>query len=195
MAHLSTGQILRDEVEKRTPLGLFAKERMACGELLPDNVVLVSNRIAQEDCQRFGYILDGFPRNASQVRNLKTLDYRWLATKFRVYQGLSMQDYDIMVDLVFLLNRSDEDAIEWMRERLYDPSTGIIYHSRYFPPPSKRLPFLQRRMDDNEETMRKRLVHFRSSCPSILQVFKVEHQLINCASRHVHAFIGTCYRY
>ncbi len=59
---ISTGDILRDAVNRKTPLGLAAKARMEAGELVPDEVVegIVEERINQPDC-REGFILDGFP--------------------------------------------------------------------------------------------------------------------------------------
>ncbi|EME27338.1 adenylate kinase [Galdieria sulphuraria] len=153
--HLSTGQILREEMNKNTSLGALAAQYMKQGDMLPDSIMLplISSRIAQQDCQNKGYILDGFPRTISQA--------------------LKMSSHHIGVDIVFLLQRSDEDAIEWMRERLYDPLTGILYHPTYYPPPPDSIPFLQRRIDDNEIVMRKRLFQFHQSCLPIIQLFQV----------------------
>jgi adenylate kinase len=68
IAHISTGDILRAAVKAGTPLGLEAKSYMDKGELVPDSVVigLVKERLQEEDTER-GFILDGFPRTATQA--------------------------------------------------------------------------------------------------------------------------------
>jgi adenylate kinase len=69
--HLSTGDMLRDHVDRGTPLGQRAKPIMERGELVPDDLVLsmVEDRISREDC-RDGFILDGFPRTLPQAEKL-----------------------------------------------------------------------------------------------------------------------------
>ena len=65
---LSTGDMLRAAVAAGTPIGLKAKELMAAGSLVPDDVVvgIIVDRIADADCGR-GFILDGFPRTLPQA--------------------------------------------------------------------------------------------------------------------------------
>jgi adenylate kinase len=71
LLQLSTGDMLRAAVEAGTPVGLRAKEMMARGELVPDEVVvaIVSERIEEPDA-RNGFILDGFPRTVPQAHAL-----------------------------------------------------------------------------------------------------------------------------
>ena len=71
LVQLSTGEMLRAAVEAGTAIGLHAKELMARGELVPDDVVvaIVSERIDQPDA-RNGFILDGFPRTVPQAHAL-----------------------------------------------------------------------------------------------------------------------------
>ena len=68
---LSTGDMLRAAVAAGTEIGKQAKDIMARGDLVPDNVVvgIISERIEAADCAN-GFILDGFPRNLSQARAL-----------------------------------------------------------------------------------------------------------------------------
>jgi len=72
---ISTGDLLRTAVQKRTPLGLKAEAVMKEGRLVSDEIVigLVRERLADPDCRR-GYILDGFPRTIAQAEALATLD-------------------------------------------------------------------------------------------------------------------------
>ena len=67
--HISTGDLLRDEAAKETPLGKQIKEDMEKGNLVSDEVIttLLKNRITSADCKN-GYILDGYPRNLTQAK-------------------------------------------------------------------------------------------------------------------------------
>jgi adenylate kinase len=69
--HLSTGDMLRAAAKAGTPVGLLAKEIMARGELVPDDMVvaIVAERIDEPDAHK-GFILDGFPRTVPQARAL-----------------------------------------------------------------------------------------------------------------------------
>lgn len=71
---LSTGEMLRAAVKAGTPVGLKAKEIMASGGLVPDDVVvgIIADRISEADCAR-GFILDGFPRTLPQAAALDAL--------------------------------------------------------------------------------------------------------------------------
>src|SRR5574337_1094090 len=72
--HISTGDLLRAAVRAGTPLGLKAKEVMAAGKLVSDEIVLgmLEDRIAQADAAS-GFILDGYPRNLAQCAALEGL--------------------------------------------------------------------------------------------------------------------------
>lgn len=69
--HISTGDILRDAVSRGTPVGLKAKTFMESGDMVPDSVVvsIVAERLHEKDCAK-GFILDGFPRNLAQAKEL-----------------------------------------------------------------------------------------------------------------------------
>ena len=66
--HISTGDLLRDEIKKETTLGLKLKEIMDKGDLIDDATILnlLKKRLSSSDCSN-GYILDGYPRNISQA--------------------------------------------------------------------------------------------------------------------------------
>ena len=72
--HISTGDLLRENISRGTELGMVAKGVMARGELVSDDLVcnMVRGRLAQPDCGR-GYVLDGFPRTAAQAGWLDAL--------------------------------------------------------------------------------------------------------------------------
>ena len=74
IARLSTGDMLRAAVAAGTPIGLRAKDIMARGELVPDEVVvgIIADRIAEPDAAK-GFVLDGFPRTVAQAEALEKL--------------------------------------------------------------------------------------------------------------------------
>ena len=72
--HISTGDLLRAEVAAGTELGLAAKEVMARGELVSDEILLgmIRSRLSRDDVAN-GFILDGYPRNVAQANALEAL--------------------------------------------------------------------------------------------------------------------------
>jgi adenylate kinase len=109
VVQLSTGDMLRAAVAAGTPVGLKAKDIMARGELVPDDVVvaIVADRIDQPDAKK-GFILDGFPRTVPQAQALD----RMLADK-----GLKLDSaIELKVDEGILLNRI-ENRIAEMKAR------------------------------------------------------------------------------
>jgi adenylate kinase len=109
IVQLSTGDMLRAAVAAGTPIGLKAKDIMARGELVPDDVVvgIVADRIGQPDAHR-GFILDGFPRTVPQAEALdRMLDKKGLRLDAVV---------EIKVDPDILIRRI-ENRVEQMKLR------------------------------------------------------------------------------
>jgi adenylate kinase len=88
--HISTGDMLRDQVERKTPIGLVVKTAVEKGELVPDNILLdlVRIKIACADCNG-GYVFDGFPRTTFQA---SWLDAHSNPTPFAVLLELGHDD-------------------------------------------------------------------------------------------------------
>lgn len=74
VAHISTGDMLREAVKNETTLGLSAKEIMARGDYVPDDLLLeiINERVGEDDCKN-GFILDGYPRNETQAKSLDAI--------------------------------------------------------------------------------------------------------------------------
>lgn len=72
--HISTGDLLREEIEKQSEIGIAIKKDMDAGNLVSDEVIttLLKNRIIKSDCKN-GYILDGYPRNLAQAKTYNNL--------------------------------------------------------------------------------------------------------------------------
>ena len=68
LVQLSTGEIIRENIEKKTKLGIQVKNLVDSGEFVSDEIILsiISKRISEDDCSK-GFILDGFPRNLNQA--------------------------------------------------------------------------------------------------------------------------------
>jgi adenylate kinase len=159
---ISTGDMLRDAVRNRTPLGLAAKAKMDAGELVPDEVVcgLVEQRIGQPDCQR-GFILDGFPRTLAQAEFVD----RMLQEKGR---GNPLV-LDIKVDRDLLLKR--------LTGRRTCARCGELYNVYLNPPRVEGIcdkdgGKLLQRTDDSEETIRQRLVAYEKQTSPLIDYYR-----------------------
>jgi adenylate kinase len=159
---ISTGDILRDSVKKGTPLGLAAKVKMEAGQLVPDEVVcgIVEERISEPDCRQ-GFILDGFPRTLPQAEFVD----RMLEAKGRG----SPRVINIQVDQDVLMKR--------LTGRRTCAVCGEIYNV-YFGPPKREGVCdkdggkLLQRADDNEDTIRQRLVAYENQTRPLIDYYR-----------------------
>ena len=71
--HISTGELLRVEMENKTPIGMKIDKFMNAGELVPDTIIIdmLEKRLEEPDSRK-GFVLDGFPRNLNQADYLKS---------------------------------------------------------------------------------------------------------------------------
>jgi adenylate kinase len=164
---ISTGDILRDAVKKGTPLGLAAKLKMEAGQLVPDEVVcgIVEERISEPDCAA-GFILDGFPRTLPQAEFVDQM----LLAKGRG----SPLVVNIRVDEEVLMKR--------LTGRRTCSLCGEIYNV-YFGPPKvegvcdKDAGKLLHRADDNEDTIRQRLVAYENQTSPLIDYYRQKNLL------------------
>ena len=72
LPHLSTGDLLREQVSAQSELGKIAKNYIDHGKLVPDGIILdmIQNRVKHSDCEK-GFLLDGFPRTLPQAEELQ----------------------------------------------------------------------------------------------------------------------------
>ncbi|MCJ7497691.1 MAG: adenylate kinase [candidate division Zixibacteria bacterium] len=154
--HISTGDILRDEVKKGTLLGEKVMVFMSKGELVPDGLILevMKKRLEEKDCKK-GFILDGFPRTLVQAESLD-----------RLLNGIGKK-----IDRVFKIKVSDEAIIKRLSARLVCELCGADYNLETRPPrEAGRCDLcggeLEQRMDDNREVILNRLeVYVRQTQP------------------------------
>jgi len=149
--HVSTGDLLRDNVSRVTELGKKAKAIMERGDLVPDDLVLdmVGERLVAADCDK-GFILDGFPRTTAQAEWLD----RFLAS--RTFAGRFLPPIVIKVQVGY------NQLLQRLTDRRTCPACGRIYNV-YLQPPRREgfcdvdgAPLIQRK-DDSEEVISERL--------------------------------------
>ena len=128
--HISTGDLLRAEVAAGSPLGLQAKEVMARGELVSDDILLgmLEDRFSRDDTKA-GFILDGYPRNLAQAAALDEL-LASLGQKFDAAVQLTVDNEKIVERLAGRAKaegRADDNP-ESVRKRLqvYNDSTAPV---------------------------------------------------------------------
>lgn len=160
IAHISTGDIFRENLKNETPIGLKAKQYMDKGELVPDDVVIemVRDRLNKEDAKNNGFILDGFPRTLPQAKALSEITE---------------------IDLLLLLDVSRDIITKRILGRYSCKNCGKIYN-KYTLPPQKEgvcdkcgaeIKFEQR-SDDNEETLKNRLDAYEKNAKPVIKYYK-----------------------
>lgn len=144
---ITTGDLFRQAVQNKTPLGLKVQGYLEKGALVPDEVVLglMQERMSVQDCKN-GFILDGFPRTVGQALGLE----QWLQKNG---QG---------IDCVIAIDVPDEEAVVRITGRRQCGQCGAAYHLRFQPPGKDGIcdkcgGSLLQRKDDEEKTVRHRL--------------------------------------
>ncbi|RUS28067.1 adenylate kinase-domain-containing protein [Jimgerdemannia flammicorona] len=161
--HLATGDMLRAAVASKTAMGLEAKKIMDAGGLVSDEIMvgmIKDNLENNPECQK-GFILDGFPRTVIQAEKLDEM----LNSK---KQALSCA-VELKIDDSLLVSR--------ITGRLIHPTSGRSYHKEFNPPKVANKddvtgePLIQR-SDDNEETLKKRLVTYHQITDPVVEYYK-----------------------
>ena len=152
VVHISTGDLLREEVKKGTALGKQAHTFMSSGALVPDALInqMVKERLSKEDVQKQGWLLDGFPRTRSQA--------------------LSLQLSGIIPQVFLVLDVPDEIVKGRIGGRRVDPDTGKTYHIDTNPPPEGVNVII--RSDDTAEAIENRLKLYHRNTNEVLQCYQ-----------------------
>ena len=161
--HISTGDLLREETSKGTPLGKSIKEDMEKGNLVSDEVILslLKNRITESDCQN-GYILDGYPRNISQAKAYEKL--------------LDELGYDKGIVIFFDIDK--ERALKRTISRIICPNCGSSYNLLVEELKPKKENICDRchhelktRTDDTEEVFINRFETYLNSTKELIEYY------------------------
>ncbi|KZT24049.1 adenylate kinase 1 [Neolentinus lepideus HHB14362 ss-1] len=165
VCHLATGDMLRDQVNKKTTLGVEAKKIMDAGGLVSDEIMvgMIKDQLEHNKECKNGFVLDGFPRTVIQAEKL---DLMLAARKEKL---------DSVVELLI----DDQLLISRITGRLIHPASGRTYHKEFHPPKKPMVddvtgePLIQR-SDDNVETLRKRLGAFHSQTGPVVDYYKTK---------------------
>ncbi|MGW7297449.1 adenylate kinase [Streptomyces sp. NPDC054829] len=124
--HISTGDLFRDHVARRTPLGQEARRYLDTGELVPDHITagMVRERLAQPDA-RDGYLLDGFPRTVPQARELAAV-LAATGTALDAVLELSVPEEVVVARLLGRGRADDTEEVIRNRQRVYEKQTAPL---------------------------------------------------------------------
>jgi len=175
---ISTGDILRDNVARKTELGVKAKAIMERGDLVPDELVcsMVADRLEQADCVR-GFILDGFPRTVRQAEWLDAQLEKMRAGKDnKVRQACAPP---VVIRLVVEYNQ----LLQRLTGRRSCPTCGLIYNVYYQPPKVQGIcdvegTTLVTRRDDTEEVIAERLKAYEQLTLPLVEYYGARGRLI-----------------
>jgi adenylate kinase len=160
IAHISTGDLLRENVKNGSPIGLEAKKYMDAGKLVPDSVVIdmVKVRLAKDDVKKNGFMLDGFPRTLDQAKAL---------------------DKVTKIDAVTVLDVDKKTLKERILGRYNCPKCNRIYsifNDKLKPKVEGQCDVckvaLTHRADDNEETFEKRWKAYEEQATDALKYYE-----------------------
>lgn len=162
--HVSTGDMLREQIRKGTTLGEEAAGFINAGNLVPDELILnmLEMRLSQTDTAR-GYVLDGFPRSAAQAEALDTF--------------LDKRGENVRASVLLILD--DETIVSRLCNRRVCPECGRVYHLINHPPrtgdrcdENRCRATLVQRPDDNEEAIRNRLRIYHEQTQPVAEFYR-----------------------
>ena len=160
---ISTGNIIREALKSGTEMGLKAKSFMDEGKLVPDEVVIgiIEERLQNDDC-RNGFILDGFPRT--------------------IVQAEALDKMGIGIDRVIDIEVPDEAIIKRLSGRRVCEKCGRPFHIVDLKPKKEGvcdtcMGALVQRKDDQEETIRLRLVEYHEKTEPLKGYYKAQGKL------------------
>ncbi|MDR3164850.1 MAG: adenylate kinase [Synergistaceae bacterium] len=159
--HISTGDILRENVRAGTPLGVEAKKFMDSGSLVPDALIIEMMRERLAENPAGGFMLDGFPRTVAQAEALDEL----------------MKEMSMSLDAAILLETSDETVVKRLGGRRVCSSCGAIFHITENPTSVDGVcdvcagPVI-RRGDDREEVIRRRLSAYHKDTAPLVEYYE-----------------------
>jgi len=158
LAHISSGDLFRENLKNQTELGKLAQTYMTRGELVPDDVTIgmIRDRLSRSDCKN-GAILDGFPRTPTQADALESI----------------LEEFNGQVDAVPVIVVAENELIERLSNRWTCRASGHIFNGKTNPPKEAgKCDFdasdLYQRDDDTAATVKHRIqVYMNQSLPLI----------------------------
>jgi adenylate kinase len=164
IVHVSTGDILREEMKNNTPLGQEAKAFIDSGKLVPDELVtrLVEQKLSSDSkIKKNGYMLDGYPRTKTQAQELDKI----------------LKKINAPIDCVVYLETSLPLIIRRLTGRRICKKCSAVYHVTNRPPRKTDIcdqcgNELYQRQDDKEETIKTRMEVYWNSTKPIVEYYE-----------------------
>ncbi|MBU1924841.1 MAG: adenylate kinase [Candidatus Omnitrophica bacterium] len=164
MAHISTGDLLRQAIKDKIPVGQKAKSFMDRGELVPDEIVaaIIEEKLKDKDTSA-SFILDGYPRTRRQAEILdKTL-----------------RQLEIVLDLVLYFETAENTILKRLTGRRVCRKCGFNYHLVNIPPKKENIcdrcgGELFQRDDDRQETIKKRIEVYNQQTKELIDYYDKE---------------------
>ena len=156
LIHISTGDIIRNEINSKSELGKEVQEVVSNGNLVSDELVfkLLKNKI---ETSEKGCLFDGFPRTLNQA---------------------SMLNLEVEINKVLFIDVDDDVVIERITGRRLDPETGNIYHLEFNPPSEEIKERLVHRKDDTYEVAESRLNVYREETEPLIDLYASKGMLV-----------------
>jgi len=161
---VATGDLLREQVAKRTPIGLKVKSYLDSGRLGPDDLIvqMIGERVSKPDCIN-GYLLDGFPRTIGQAKELE-----------------KMTDIDLVLNIVV----DFESLVDRAVGRRICPKCAAVYNVKSNAPRVEGIcdkcgSKLIQRDDDKEETVRNRLKVYREQTAPLVEHYRKKGKIVD----------------
>lgn len=160
--HISTGDMFREAIGKKTALGLSAKEYIDSGKLVPNEITigLVRDRLANRDCAG-GFILDGFPRDVTQAEALEKI----------------LKSLGVSLNAAIYIGAGSDVVVKRISGRRVCEGCGATYHVSFNPPPEdgkcvKCGGRIYQRGDDKEETVLERLKVYKALTEPVVDYYQ-----------------------
>ena len=168
LAHISSGDLFRENLKNQTELGKMAQGYMNRGELVPDDVTIamVRDRLSRPDCTE-GALLDGFPRTPAQADALAEM----------------LSSMGKKVSSVPYISVPAQELIERLGGRWTCPSCGRVYHEKYNPPKTPGICDLDgtrliQRDDDKPETVERRISVYMDQTSPLIEYYRQKGLLV-----------------
>ena len=161
--HISTGDILRDEVRRGSALGLQVKGCMDSGGLVPDDVIgaIIAGRLREDEVRQCGCLLDGFPRTLAQAE---------------LFDRLTAQGA-LALDRVLLLQADEDLLLRRLTARRVCSRCRAVFNVLFTPPRQEGVcdqcgGALEQRRDDTEATARERLRVYAQQTEPLIRFYE-----------------------
>jgi len=168
LAHISSGDLFRENLKNQTELGKLAQTYMSRGELVPDDVTIgmIRERLSRPDCAA-GAILDGFPRTPIQAEALEAM----------------LAEFNGQVDAVPLIIVAEDELVQRLSSRWTCRASGHIFNGKSNPPKETgKCDFdgseLYQRDDDKPETVKRRIQVYLDQTAQLISYYRDNGKLI-----------------